>query len=98
MSFKFEDLNEELFSRVIAFSYSIGSGLGGPGAIIMLTNDGKEYFVGEAGFEGNWIQPEKTFHFMENAFNSNNEVFKSEFLKCLTSGRYEELPQMGDFD
>lgn len=50
MSFKFEDLNDELFSRVIAFSYSIGSGLGGPGAIIMLTNDGKEYFVGE-GFE-----------------------------------------------
>ena len=41
MSFRLEDLNNELFSKVIAFSYSIGTGLGGPGAIIMLTNDGK---------------------------------------------------------
>ena len=87
MSFKFEDLNEELFSRVIAFSYSIGSGLGGPGAIIMLTNDGKEYFVGEAGFEGNWVQPEKTFHFMENAFNSNN----TEWIQISKNYAYERI-------
>lgn len=72
MGFKFEDLNEELFSKVIAFSYSIGSGLGGPGAIIMLTNDGKEYFVGQEGFEGDWVRPENTFHFMVEAFNSGN--------------------------
>ncbi len=87
MSFKFEDLTEELFSRVIAFSYSIGSGLGDPGAIIMLTNDGKEYFVGEAGFEGNWIQPEKTFHFMENAFNSNN----TEWIQISKNYAYERI-------
>lgn len=68
MSFKFEDLNEELFSRVIAFSYSIGSGLGGPGAIYLLTNDGKEYLIGEEGFEGDWIRPGNIFPFMSEAF------------------------------
>lgn len=39
MVFRYEDLNEVLFDKVVAFSYSIGSGLGGPGAIIMLTRD-----------------------------------------------------------
>lgn len=71
MSFKFEDLNDELFSKVIAFSYSTGSGLGGPGAICMLTNDGKEYLIGEEGFEGDWIHPENIFPFMSEAFGSN---------------------------
>ena len=60
MGFKFEDLNNELFDKVIAFSYSNGSGLGGPGAITMLTNDGKEYFIGQEGFEGDWSCPPKT--------------------------------------
>lgn len=37
LSFKYEDLNEKLFDKVVTFSYSIGSGLGDPGEIIMLT-------------------------------------------------------------
>jgi hypothetical protein len=41
--------------------------LGGPGAIDMLTNDGKEYHIGQEGFEGDWIHPENTFSFMEEA-------------------------------
>ena len=43
--------------KVVAFSYSIGSGLGGPGAMIMLTRDGKEYIIGQEGFEGDWLNP-----------------------------------------
>ena len=72
MNFTFKNLNEELFRKVIAFSYSIGSGLGGPGAIDMLTNDGKEYLIGQKGFEGDWIHPENTFPFMHEAFSSND--------------------------
>lgn len=70
MNFRYQDLNKELFDKVVAFSYSIGSGLGGPGAIIMLTRDGKEYFIGQEGFEGDWLHPANTFPFMEEAFNS----------------------------
>lgn len=66
MSFNFEDLNEKLFDKVIAYSYSIGSGLGGPGAICLLTEDGKEYYIGQDGFEGDWIYPEKYFPFMKD--------------------------------
>lgn len=47
MNFRYEDLNKEIFDKVVAFSYSIGSGLGGPGAMIMLTRDGKEYIIGQ---------------------------------------------------
>lgn len=70
--FRYEDLNKELFDKVVAFSYSIGSGLGGPGAIIMLTRDGKEYFIGQEGFEDDWLHPENTFSFMEEALNSED--------------------------
>lgn len=72
MNFRYEHLNKELFDKVVAFSYSIGSGLGGPGAIIMLTRDGKEYFIGQEGFEGDWLHPANTFPFMEEAFNSED--------------------------
>lgn len=72
MRFTFEDINDELFDRVIAFSYSIGSGLGGPGAIYLLTNDGKEYLIGEEGFEGDWIRPGNIFPFMSEAFGSDD--------------------------
>ena len=72
MNFTYKDLNDELFMNVIAFSYSIGSGLGGPGAIDMLTNDGKEYHIGQEGFEGDWIHPENTFPFMQEAFSSDD--------------------------
>ena len=72
MNFRYEHLNKELFDKVVAFSYSIGSGLGGPGAIIMLTRDGKEYFIGQEGFEDDWLHPENTFSFMEEALNSED--------------------------
>ena len=72
MNFRYQDLNKELFDKVVAFSYSIGSGLGGPGAIIMLTRYGKEYFIGQEGFEGDWLHPANTFPFMEEAFNSED--------------------------
>ena len=73
MSFKYEDLNEKLFDKVVTFSYSIGSGLGDPGEIIMLTNDGKEYVIGQEEFEGDWICPENTFYFMAEAFDTEND-------------------------
>lgn len=73
MSFKYEDLNEKLFDKVVTFSYSIGSGLGDPGEIIMLTNDGKEYVIGQEGFEGDWIRPENTFYFMTEAFSEKSD-------------------------
>ena len=73
MSFGYEDLNIELFNKIIAFSYSVGSGLGGPGMIIMLTSDGKEYLIGQEGFEGNWLYPEHTFPFMAEAFSENSD-------------------------
>ena len=73
MSFGYEDLNIELFNKIIAFSYSMGSGLGGPGMIIMLTSDGKEYLIGQEGFEGNWLYPEHTFPFMAEAFSENSD-------------------------
>ena len=73
MSFGYENLNIELFNKIIAFSYSMGSGLGGPGIIIMLTSDGKEYLIGQEGFEGNWLYPEHTFPFMAEAFSENSD-------------------------
>lgn len=73
MSFKYEDLNDNLFEKIIAFSYSMGSGLGGPGMIVMLTGDGKKYLIGQEGFEGNWLYPEHTFPFMAEAFSENSD-------------------------
>ena len=73
MNFRYENLNEKLFDKVIAFSYSMGSGLGGPGMIAMLTRDGKEYVIGQEGFEGNWLYPEHTFPFMAEAFSENSD-------------------------
>ncbi len=73
MSFGYDDLNIELFNKIIAFSYSMGSGLGGPGMIVMLTGDGKKYLIGQEGFEGNWLYPEHTFPFMAEAFSENSD-------------------------
>jgi len=75
LNFRYENLNEKLFAKVIAFSYSMGSGLGGPGMIAMLTRDGKEYLIGQEGFEGNWLYPEHTFPFMAEAFLENSGIW-----------------------
>lgn len=90
MNFRYENLNERLFDKVIAFSYSMGSGLGGPGMIVMLTRDGKEYLIGQEGFEENWLYPEHTFPFMAEAFLENSDKwfriskkYASEKIYCL---------------
>lgn len=73
MSFVFEDLNEELFEKVIAFSYRMGSGMGGPGDIFLLTRGGKRYVIGEDGFEGDWLCPATYFPFMAEAKGEEGE-------------------------
>lgn len=50
MIFELEDLNEELFDRVVCFSYSYPSGLGGPGSMLMYTENGEEYLILQDGF------------------------------------------------
>lgn len=87
MNFRYEDLNKEIFDKVVAFSYSIGSGLGGPGAMIMLTRDGKEYIIGQEGFEGDWLNPAKTFPFIADAFNSE----KSEWFRISKEHASEKI-------
>jgi hypothetical protein len=51
----------------------MGSGLGGPGVIIMLTSDRKEYVIGREGFERDWLHPEHTFPFMVEAFSEKSD-------------------------
>lgn len=51
----------------------MGSGLGGPGVIIMLTSDRKEYVIGQEGFERDWLHPEHTFPFMVEAFSEKSD-------------------------
>ena len=51
----------------------MGSGLGGPGVIIMLTSDRKEYVIGREGFESDWLHPEHTFPFMVEAFSEKSD-------------------------
>lgn len=51
MSFTLADLNQKLFDRVVFLEQSHSSGLGGPGAVIMITEDGEEYMLGMEGFE-----------------------------------------------
>ena len=43
--------------------------------IAMLTRDGKEYLIGQEGFEGNWLYPEHTFPFMAEAFLENSGIW-----------------------
>lgn len=51
MTFRLQDITEELFEKIAAYWYSRSSGLGGPGGITALTADGEEYFIGIEGFE-----------------------------------------------
>lgn len=90
INFDYKYLNKELFDKVIAFSYSMGSGLGGPGMIVMLTSGGKEYVIGQEGFEGDWLHPEHTFPFMVEAFSEKSDnwiriskKYASEKIYCL---------------
>ena len=47
--FQFENLNEKLFNRVVCFAYSYPSGFGGPGTLLMYTEDGVEYLADQRG-------------------------------------------------
>lgn len=68
----------------------MGSGLGGPGVIIMLTSDRKEYVIGREGFESDWLHPEHTFPFMVEALSEKSDKwfriskkYVSEKIYCL---------------
>lgn len=41
--------------------------------IIMLTSDGKEYLIGQEGFEGDWLHPEHTFPFITEAYSEKSD-------------------------
>lgn len=43
--------------------------------IVMLTRDGKEYLIGQEGFESDWLHPEHTFPFMVEAFSEKSDIW-----------------------
>ena len=49
MSFKLEDLTQDFFDKVVFLVQYQSSGLGGPGAVIMITEYGEEYMLGMEG-------------------------------------------------
>ena len=66
--FQFEDLNEKLFNRVVCFAYSYPSGLGGPGTLLMYTEDGEEYFVDQRGLvEYDWFKLDEIVPFHDKS-------------------------------
>lgn len=46
MTFEWEDITDELLEKVVCFSFDRSSGLGGPGSLIAITENGQEYFIG----------------------------------------------------
>ena len=40
---KLSDLTEELFEKIVAYGFCAPSGMGGPGCVIMIAEDGKSY-------------------------------------------------------
>lgn len=65
MSFTWNDLNETLFDTIVCFDVWNPSGLGGPGTIWMYTEDGKEYQIGQEGFEADWHEIDRIFPFRD---------------------------------
>lgn len=57
MTFTLENLTEDFFEKVVFIGQRISSKLGGRGCIIMLTEDGEEYYLGDEGYNENY--PEK---------------------------------------
>ena len=45
-TFTLDELDEDFYNKVIFIYLSHSSGLGGPGCLIMITSDNKEYFIG----------------------------------------------------
>jgi len=40
---KLSDLTEELFKKIVAYGFCAPSGMGGPGCVIMIAEDGRSY-------------------------------------------------------
>ena len=40
---KLSDLTEELFEKIVAYGFYAPSGMGGPGCVIMIAEDGRSY-------------------------------------------------------
>ena len=40
---KLSDLTEELFEKIVAYGFCAPSGMGGPGCVIMISEDGRSY-------------------------------------------------------
>lgn len=40
---KLSDLTEELFEKIVAYGFCVPSGMGGPGCVIMIAEDGRSY-------------------------------------------------------
>ena len=40
---KLSDLTEELFEKIVAYGFCAPSGMGGPGCVIMIAEDGRSY-------------------------------------------------------
>ena len=66
--FQFENLNEKLFNRVVCFAYSYPSGLGGPGTLLMYTEDGEEYLADQRGLvEYDWFKLDEIVPFRDES-------------------------------
>ena len=66
--FQFEDFNEKLFNRVVFFNYSYPSGLGGPGTLLMYTEDGEEYLADQRGLvEYDWFKLDEIVPFRDES-------------------------------
>ena len=61
-TFILDALNEDFYNKVIFIYLSHSSGLGGPGCLIMITSDNKEYFIGfDAGTIVSYLQDDRRF-------------------------------------
>lgn len=72
-TFTLEDVNEELFQRVVFVDYCRNSGLGGRGAIEFLTENGEEYFFSFRNERIESILKEIT-PFLKKDFNHHNNI------------------------
>lgn len=46
MTFEWEEITDEVLEKVVCFTFRTSSGMGGPGALIAITENGQEYFIG----------------------------------------------------
>ncbi len=89
MSFTWNDLNETLFDRVACFDIWNPSGMGGPGAIWMYTEDGMVFQIGQEGFEADWYEIDRIFPFRDTRryrqYNSSHIYIRPDLHDALAS-------------